>query len=80
MEDTFVLSQLKEDEMKRPIARKVLGHRNIHYSRPMPACTGLPVFCGFGEARVGNDKHKGDVMPGIYRAPEVTFVIEWMGL
>lgn len=63
--------------MKRPIAKNVLGDRNIHYSRSMPACTGLPGFCDIGEARVGNDKHKGEVIPGIYRAPEVVLGMDW---
>lgn len=43
----------------------------------MPVKTGLPVLCDFGEARVG-DKHRGDVMPGIYRAPEVILDMEWI--
>lgn len=63
--------------MKRPIAKKVLGDYNIHYSRPIPACKGLPGFCDIGEARVGNDKHKGEVIPGIYRAPEVVLGMDW---
>lgn len=42
----------------------------------MPVNAGLPVLCDFGEARVG-DKHRGDVMPGIYRAPEVILGMEW---
>ena len=77
MEDSSILSRLEEDEMKRPIARKVLSDRNIYYSRPMPSCTGLPVLSDLGEARVGKQKHKGDIMPGIYRAPEVILDMDW---
>lgn len=50
--------------MKRPIAKEVLDYRNISYSRPMPACTGLSVLSDLGGARIGN-KHNGDIMPGI---------------
>lgn len=63
--------------MKRPIARKVLDNRSIYYSRPTPFSAGLPVLCDLGEARIGIQKHRGDVMPGIYRAPEVILGMEW---
>jgi hypothetical protein len=43
----------------------------------MPLCSGPPVICDLGESRIGNRKHTGDVMPGIYRAPEVILVMEW---
>lgn len=77
MEGSSILSHLEEDEMERPIARKVLGDRKIYYSRPMPACMGLPVLSDLGEARVGKQKHKGDIMPSIYRAPEVILDMDW---
>ncbi|KAK2865345.1 hypothetical protein FQN49_003671 [Arthroderma sp. PD_2] len=75
--DISILSQIEEDEIKRPIARKVLDRRHIYYSRPMPASTGLPVLSDLGEARTGNQKHRGDIMPGIYRAPEVILNMDW---
>lgn len=75
--DSSILSQIEEDEMKRPIARKVLADRHIYYSRPMPISTGLPVLSDLGEARAGNHKHRGDIMPGIYRAPEVILNMDW---
>lgn len=77
IEDSSILSQIEEDEIKRPIARKILDDRDIHYSRPMPICTGLPVLSDLGEAQVGKQKHKGDIMPGIYRAPEVILDMDW---
>ncbi|EEH03132.1 protein kinase [Histoplasma capsulatum G186AR] len=70
------LSEIEEGEASQPIARKVLDDRTIYISRPMPINTGLPVLCDFGEAHIG-DKHNGDVMPGIYRAPEVILGMEW---
>ena len=77
MEDTSVLSKMEEDEVERPIARKVLDDRTIYYSRPMPLCTGPPVVSDLGEARIGTKKHNGDIMPGIYRAPEVILEMDW---
>ncbi|PWY77891.1 kinase-like protein [Aspergillus eucalypticola CBS 122712] len=75
--DSSILSKIEEDELKRPIARKVLSDRSIHYSRPMPVCSGLPVVSDLGEARFGKEKYYGDIMPGIYRAPEVILGMEW---
>ncbi|PYI04299.1 kinase domain-containing protein [Aspergillus sclerotiicarbonarius CBS 121057] len=67
----------QEDEIQRPIARKVLKDREIYYSRPMPTYEGLPVLADLGEARQGQSKHQGDIMPGIYRAPEVILGMDW---
>ncbi|EER39645.1 protein kinase [Histoplasma capsulatum var. duboisii H88] len=74
--DLTALSEIEDGEANQPIARKVLDDRTIYVSRPMPINPGLPVLCDFSEARIG-DKHKGDVMPGIYRAPEVILDMEW---
>ncbi|KAK2759103.1 hypothetical protein FQN54_003202 [Arachnomyces sp. PD_36] len=75
--DSSALSDIEEGETNQPIARKVLSDRTIYNSRLMPVNAGLPVLCDFSEARVGGGKHKGDVMPGIYRAPEVILGMDW---
>ncbi|KAJ5929290.1 hypothetical protein N7454_007138 [Penicillium verhagenii] len=75
--DTSVLRQIEEDEISRPVARKILDDREIYFSRPVPISEGLPVLSDFGEARIGKAKQRGDVMPGIYRAPEVILDREW---
>jgi len=77
VQDNSILSQIEQDELERPIARKVLSDRTIYNSRPMPVNTGEPVLCDLGEARAGTQKHKGDIMPGIYRAPEVILGMDW---
>ncbi|KAL4886613.1 protein kinase [Aspergillus karnatakaensis] len=77
IEDTSILSDMEQDEATRPIARKVLADRTIYHSRPMPLCTGSPVLSDLGEARSGSSKYNGDIMPGIYRAPEVILEMEW---
>jgi serine/threonine-protein kinase SRPK3 len=71
IEDDSILAQIEQGELERPIARKVLSDRTIYNSRPMPFSAGQPVLCDLGEAIAGTQKHKGDIMPGIYRAPEV---------
>ncbi|OJJ51657.1 hypothetical protein ASPZODRAFT_88270 [Penicilliopsis zonata CBS 506.65] len=77
IEDTSVLRQIEEDELARPIARKILNDRQIYFSRPVPVSAGLPVLSDFGEARVSKSNQRGDIMPGIYRAPEVILDMEW---
>ncbi|OCL06510.1 protein kinase [Glonium stellatum] len=77
IEDDSIISQIEKGELERPIARKVLSDRTIYKSRPMPLSTGPPVLCDLGEARVGTQKHRGDIMPGIYRAPEVILGMDW---
>lgn len=42
----------------------------------MPITNGPCVICDFGAAAIG-EKHVGDVMPGVYRAPEIIMGMEW---
>jgi serine/threonine-protein kinase SRPK3 len=75
--DDSIIPQIEQSELEQPIARKNLSDRTIYKSRSMPLSTGLPVLCDLGEARVGTQKHNGDIMPGIYRAPEVIIGMDW---
>jgi hypothetical protein len=68
---------MEQGELERPIARKILSDRIIYNSRPMPFSAGQPVLCDLGETRAGTQKHRGDIMPGIYRAPEVILGMDW---
>lgn len=77
IEDSSILSEIEQGELEQPIARKVLSDRTIYNSRPIPFSTGQPVLCDLGEARIGAQKQKGDIMPGIYRAPEVILGMDW---
>ncbi|RAL08200.1 CMGC/CLK protein kinase, partial [Aspergillus homomorphus CBS 101889] len=77
IDDSSMLSAIEEEEMTQPSARKVLDDRTIYRSRSMPACEGLPVLSDLGEARFGRQRYTGDIMPGIYRAPEIILGMEW---
>lgn len=50
-------------------------------SRFMPITQGEPLLSDLGEARLGPEgsagKHRGLIMPSIYRAPEVMLGMEW---
>lgn len=70
------LSPIENDKVNRPISRKVLGDRTIYYSRPMTVHADLLFLPDFGEARVGNRKHKGDIIPVLYAAPELILDME----
>ena len=77
VEDDSVLSRIEQGEIERPVARKTLKDRTIYNSRPMPLNRGLPILCDLGQARIGNRKHRGDIMPDIQRAPEVILGTHW---
>ncbi|KAL3450420.1 kinase-like domain-containing protein [Aspergillus insuetus] len=77
IQDPSILRQIEEDEVVWPIARKVLSDRTIYFSRPISNSTKPPVLSNFGQARIGEEAQRGDIMPGIYRAPEVILGMEW---
>ncbi|KAH7308508.1 protein kinase [Stachybotrys elegans] len=78
-QDDTAFVKVEEAEKKNPSARKVLSDRVIHLSYTMPLTKGVPVITDFGCARLGEpgQKHSGDVMPGVYRAPEIILGLEW---
>lgn len=79
VEDASVFSKIEQKELQNPSPRKVLDDRVIHLSYTMPITHGAPVITDFGAAHLGNpgQKHPGDIMPGVYRAPEVILGMNW---
>ena len=73
--DEAIFSQIEQDEIKRSITQKTLSDHTIYNSRLLPVCA--PVLCDLGESRLGNQKHRGDIMPGIYRAPKGIMGMDW---
>ena len=43
----------------------------------MPLVDGVAILTDFGSARMGEGKHREDVMPEVYRAPEAILDMEW---
>ncbi|KZF26784.1 kinase-like protein [Xylona heveae TC161] len=75
--DNSILSRFEKAEFEAPVPRKTLEDRTIYLSRPLPISFGTPVLCDLGEARLGTDGQQGDIMPDIYRAPEVILDMSW---
>ncbi|KXX77730.1 Serine/threonine-protein kinase SRPK [Madurella mycetomatis] len=77
--DAAVFAQIEQAELQNPSPRKILPNRTIYLSYIMPVTFGEPVVSDFGAARLGEpgQKHSGDVMPGVYRAPEIIIGAEW---
>lgn len=73
------LSKVEEAEKAEPSPRKILPDRTIHLSYDVPTSYEAPVIADFGSGRLGEpgQKHSGDVMPGVFRAPEIIAGRQW---
>ncbi|KAB8356544.1 hypothetical protein FH972_024127 [Carpinus fangiana] len=74
--DPSRISAIEQAERDEPCARKILPDRTIYLSRDVPITSGSPVIVDFGCARI-RESHSGDVMPGVYRAPEIILGMDW---
>ncbi|KAB8242423.1 kinase-like domain-containing protein [Aspergillus flavus] len=75
--ETSYLSRFEEAEVADPSPRKALKDRTIYKSLGFPPKGGLPILADFGEARLGDQEHNEDIMPNVYRAPEVILRSNW---
>lgn len=78
--DAVAVSKVEQAELASPSPRKLLADRTIHLSYTMPTTYNPPVITDFGAARLGHpgQKYSGDVMPGVFRAPEIIAGIAWV--
>ncbi|CAG9936227.1 unnamed protein product [Clonostachys rosea f. rosea IK726] len=74
--DTSVLSNIEEQEVAEPSARKRDTDRYIYVSRYMLAGAGSLIISDLGQAHIG-EEHHGKAMPLPYRAPEVILCMPW---
>lgn len=77
IDDESVLSEYEKDELEHPVPRKLVDGRTTYLSRPLSLTFGPPVLCDLGEARLGDEEHQDDIMPDVYRAPEVILGMKW---
>ncbi|PLN84281.1 kinase-like domain-containing protein [Aspergillus taichungensis] len=75
--ETSYLSRFEEAEATDPSPRKILSDRTIYKSLGFIPKGGLPLLADFGEARIGDQEHSEDIMPNVYRAPEVILKSTW---
>jgi len=77
--DCHTVSKVEQAEIDSPSPCKIVADRAIHLSYAMPTSYEPPVITDFGSARLGEpgQKYRGDVMPGVFRAPEVISGMEW---
>ncbi|OGM44085.1 hypothetical protein ABOM_007279 [Aspergillus bombycis] len=76
--DPKSFSNVEEAEIKQPSPRKILTcGREIYLSQLLIPGNGLPLLSDFSEARFGNEDHNDDIMPHVYRAPEVVLNMNW---
>ncbi|KAI8211807.1 Serine/threonine-protein kinase SRPK [Colletotrichum sp. SAR 10_86] len=81
VKDANVLDALVEDEWDLPSARKIIKDRVIYASTGLeiPDEPGDPVIADFGDARIdeGPFEFEEEVMPDVYRAPEIVLGVPW---
>lgn len=75
--NSSVFAKFEQYETENPVPRKELDGRTIYLSRPMPLTKGLPALSDLSEARFGGSEHTDDIMPDVYRAPEVVLGMPW---
>jgi hypothetical protein len=76
--DNNIFKKLEEKECTSPVPRKQdSAGRTIYLSRLMLPTEGPMLLSDFGEARIGQGPHGGDIMPLEYRAPETLLYVGW---
>ncbi|GIZ43342.1 hypothetical protein CKM354_000657400 [Cercospora kikuchii] len=79
IDDHSFLDELVEQEREQPSPRKHAGDRTIYSTveLDMPDEPGDATICDFGDAKFGQAPFEGEVMPDLYRAPEIVLGIPW---
>ena len=81
LKDRTVWTQIEQQEIDHSSPRKFVDGRTIYpsYRTLHELWGGIPTITAFGAARFGDpgEMHTGDVMPNIYRAPEVILDMQW---
>ena len=77
-DDDMTWKGIDEAEQTAPSPRKVVSGRVTYTSVDIDVPDdGLPVICDLGEARQGPGPFLGEVLPDLYRAPEILLYIPW---
>lgn len=79
IEDHSYLDELVKQEREQPSPRKQDSDRTIYSTveLDMPDDPGDATICDFGDTKFGQGPFEGEVMPDLYRAPEIVLGIPW---
>ncbi|ATY59030.1 serine threonine [Cordyceps militaris] len=77
--DQTFFDEVVASEWASPSARKIDGDRVIYASTGLeiPDDPGFPIISDFGDAQFGEMPFIGEVMPDLYRAPEIILKVPW---
>ncbi|PGH28761.1 CMGC/SRPK protein kinase [[Emmonsia] crescens] len=78
--DETIFAKFENAEFTQPTRRKIISEEHIIYtSRRVSLSKALPLLCDFGEARLFSEAGTPgeDIMPNVYKAPEVIMQMEW---
>lgn len=78
-EDDTIFKIFEQEEADEPSLRKIDEDRIIYASRQtdIPDNPSRAVLCDFGDAHFGEETYTAEVMPDLYRAPEIVLGIPW---
>ncbi|KAG8156846.1 hypothetical protein KVR01_013259 [Diaporthe batatas] len=77
IEDEAELKEIEDDEMSTPSSRKVYKDEATFLTRQVFTEVGDPKLIDLGEARFGQKSYEEEVMPDLYRAPEILLGVPW---
>lgn len=78
IKDPTMLDEAVEEEWSSPTPYKVCGHNPLYFSAVFELPDGgNPIISDFGDAQFGEPPFRGEVMPDLYRAPEIILGIAW---
>jgi serine/threonine protein kinase len=79
LNDHGVLDDAINEAWEAGIPHKVDGGREVYLSTDfeLPDDPGVPIISDFGDAQFGDAPFVGEVMPDLYRAPEIILGIPW---
>jgi serine/threonine-protein kinase SRPK3 len=79
VDDDTIFKTFVQEELAEPSLREVNGDRIIYATRQVeiPDNPSHFILCDFGDAQYSEKTYIGEVMPDLYRAPEIVLGIEW---
>jgi len=79
IKNQIILDEAVTKEWTRPRPRKIENQRDVYLSANfhIPDHPGVPIISDFGDAHFGEPPFFVEVMPDLYRAPEMVLGIAW---